>query len=185
MSDMKSMHLFSIACLRHRHTAIALLAGWMTLASGTVLAQSTGNATINVTGTITGATCSLSTSNITIPLGTVDKSVFTGVGSRSPYGPNVALISAGCDASLVSMTFTGTANASNPDVFAVTGGAAGVGIRLLQSDTAAVYIPNSSYNFKPAAAGAGYSFTACYVQTDAGITTGPANTTITVLITYT
>jgi type 1 fimbria pilin len=184
MSAMRDHHVFSHTGLGHRRRAIAVLAGWMTLASGAALAQ-TGNAGINVTGSIIGATCSLSTSNITIPLGTVDKSVFTGVGSRSPYGPNVALISGGCDASLVSMNFTGTANASNPNVFAVTGGAAGVGIRLLQSNTAAIYLPNNTYNFTPVAAGAGYSFTACYVQTDATITTGPANTTITVLITYT
>lgn len=175
---MKNMQLFSNACLRHRRNAIALLAGSMTLASGVVLAQTTGNATINVTGSITGATCSLSTSNITIPIGPVDKSVFTGIGSFSPWGAYQTLVSSGCDASLVSMTFTGTAAPGNPNLFAVTGGAAGVGIQLQKNATTGgagggQAIPNSTtapVTFTPAASGGGYSFNARYVQTSAELT---------------
>ncbi|WP_158543259.1 fimbrial protein [Dyella psychrodurans] len=175
--------------MKHTFFHCALLAGLMV--TGSASAQDTAH--INFVGTINGPTCSLSTSNITIPLGAVNKSVFTAVGSPSPWGPNVALVSAGCNASLVSMTFTGAANSSNPNLFAVTGGAAGVGIQLQQSNTSGgagggQAIPNDTTNpvtFAPAAAGAGYSFTARYVQSDATITTGPANATITVLITYT
>ncbi len=85
------------------------------------------------------------------------------------------------------MTFTGPANASNPKLFAVIGGAAGIGIQLDQAGGAQQAIPNSStpVTFAPAAAGGLYSFGARYVQTDDAIRTGPANATITVLITYT
>jgi len=161
----------------------ALLAGLMV--TGSALAD-TG--TIRFQGTINGPTCSLSTSNITIPIGAVNKSAFTGIGSVSSYSPNVALVSAGCNASLVSMTFTGTAAPGNANLFAVTGGAAGVGIQLARSNSSTYAVPNSTtapITFTPAVSGAGYSFAARYVQTAATITTGPANATITVLITYT
>jgi major type 1 subunit fimbrin (pilin) len=161
----------------------ALLAGL--LITGSALAD-TG--TIRFQGTINGPTCSLSTSNITIPIGSVKKSTFTGVGSASSYSPNVALISSGCNASLVSMTFTGTAAPGNANLFAVTGGATGVGIQLTKTGGGQNAIPNSTtapVTFTPAASGAGYSFAARYMQTAATITTGAANATITVLITYT
>ncbi|RDS84178.1 fimbrial protein [Dyella psychrodurans] len=182
---MKNIREFYKLHLAQRCQTIALLAGVMALGCGSAFAQSTGNATINVTGTITGATCTLSTSNVTIPLGTVDKSTFTGVGSFSPW-VNGSLVSGGCDASLVSMTFTAPANSTNPHLFAVTGGAAGVGIELFQLN-GFIAIPNSStpVPFTPQAAGGLYTFSARYVQSDLNITTGPADATITVLITYT
>ncbi|WP_266171120.1 fimbrial protein [Dyella subtropica] len=183
---MKNTYVFANICSGQRRWVAALLAAGMALASSAAFAQSSGNATIKVTGTITGATCSLSTSNITIPLGTVNKSVFTGVGSVSAW-VNGDLISGGCDASLVSMIFTAQANASNPKLFAVVGGAAGVGIQLDQFGGGQQAIPNSStpMTFAPAAAGGLYKFAARYVQTDDAIRTGPANATIAVLITYT
>lgn len=156
--------------------------------SSSAWAQSTENAEIRVTGRITGATCSLQTSSIVIRIGDVDKSTFQGVGTHSPYSPDVALISAGCDASLVSMTFSGTADADDPTLFAVTGGAKGVGIRLAKTGGSAFAVPNDTskpVTFAPAAAGQGYSFAARYEQTLDSITTGAANATITVLITYT
>ncbi|WP_266171121.1 fimbrial protein [Dyella subtropica] len=189
---MKNTYVFANICSGQRRWVAALLAAGMALASSAAFAQSSGNATINVTGTITGATCSLSTSNITIPIGTVDKSVFTHIGSFSAWAPNQSLISSGCDASLVSMTFTGTPAPGNADLFAVTGGAAGVGIQLQKNNTnggpgGGQAIPNSTtypVTFTPAASGGGYGFSARYVQTADKITTGPANATITVLITY-
>jgi|APAra7269096870_1048528.scaffolds.fasta_scaffold00541_15 major type 1 subunit fimbrin (pilin) len=154
-------------------------------ASNSVRAET---AHIYFSGTIAAPTCSLQTSNITIPIGTVDRSVFTGVGSVSPYSPNVALISAGCNATLVSMTFSGTADADNPKLFAVTGGAKGVGIELAKTGGGAYAVPNDTskpITFTPAAAGQGYSFAARYVQTTTTVTPGAGDATITVLITYT
>ena len=152
------------------------------------LTQAADTAHINFTGTISAPTCSLQTSNITIPIGNVDRSVFTSVGSISPWSPNVALVSAGCNVSLVSMTFRGTADGHNANLFAVTGGAAGVGIQLAKSNSAVYAIPNDTtcpVTFTPAAAGQGYSFAARYMQTTTTVTPGAANATITVLITYT
>lgn len=184
---MKTMHVFPTFCLGHRGRTVAMLACAMAFGCGSAFAQSTGNATIYVTGSIIGPTCSLSTSNITIPIGTVKKSVFTYVGSFSPWSSSIPLISAGCNAGLVSMTFTGTAAPGNTALFAVTGGATGVGIRLSKADYVSYAVPNSTSSpvtFTPAAAGEAYSFVARYEQTSATVTTGTANATITVLITY-
>lgn len=142
---------------------------------------------IDFNGKINPPTCSLQTSSITIPIGDVDKSTFTAVGSESAYSPNVPLVSAGCNASLVSMTFTGRADPDNPALFAVSGGAKGVGIRLAKYDGTAFAAPNDTskpITFVPEPAGQGYSFKARYEQTLGSVTTGPANATITVLITY-
>ncbi|QAU24789.1 hypothetical protein EO087_12990 [Dyella sp. M7H15-1] len=158
------------------------------LASNAVWAE---NAQINFIGTISGPTCSLQTSDITIPIGTVDKSTFTGIGSSSPWSPNVQLVSAGCNASLVSMTFSGTADANNSSLFTVTGGAAGIGIEVCKTGGSAAgecAVPNDTsrpVTFTPAPAGQGYSFAARYVQTAGTIAAGPGNATITVVITYT
>lgn len=162
-----------------------LLAGLML--TGAAFAQDTGTATINFIGTIGGITCSLQTANITIPIGPVIRTIFGGIGSASPWAPNEALISTGCNANLVSMTFSGTADARNANMFATTGGATGVAIQLDVTGGGQTAIPNSStpVTFAPAAAGSGYSFSARYVQTGPAVTSGQANATITVLITYT
>lgn len=139
-------------------------------------------------GHISGPTCSLQTSNIEIPIGAVEKSLFTRVGTPSPWSETVPLVSAGCNAALVSMTFSGTADANNSQLFAATGGAAGVGIQLATGDHLKFAVPNSTNNpitFAPAAAGQGYGFAARYIQTTDAVTAGTANATIIVLITYT
>ncbi|MFC3650402.1 fimbrial protein [Dyella humi] len=161
-----------------------LLAGLMM--TGSALAQDTGTATIRFVGTIGAITCSLQTANLTIPLGAVSKTTFGGIGSASPWvGGN--LVSSGCNANLVSMTFSGTADPNNLNMFAVTGGATGVAVQLDQAGGTQQAVPNSStpMTFAPAAAGGLYPFAARYVQTATTVTTGTANATITVLITYT
>lgn len=167
-----------------RFFSCTLLAGLM--ATGSAFAQDTGTATINFIGTIGAITCSLQTSNLTISLGAVNKSTFGGIGSASPWVGG-DLVSNGCNAHLVSMTFSGTADPNNQFMFAVTGGAAGVAVQLDQAGGAQQAVPNSStpMTFTPAAEGEFYSFAARYVQTAATVTPGVANATITVLITYT
>lgn len=170
-----------------------LLSSFLLLACAAPNAAWAETAHINFSGTISGPpTCSLQTSHITLPIGEVDRSVFTGVGSYSDWSPNVALISAGCsNASLVSMTFNGTADTDNTSLFKAVGGAAGVGIQVCKtgsSDPANCAVPNDTskrVTFDPAAAGQGYSFAARYIQTTPTVTPGTANATITVLITYT
>ncbi|HUB90522.1 MAG TPA: fimbrial protein, partial [Dyella sp.] len=155
------------------------------LGCGAALAQDT--ATIHVVGSINGATCSLSISDATLTIGTVQQSVFHGIGTASPTS-NVGTIATdpSCTASTVSMTFTGTADPNDTTLFAVTGGAAGVGIKLegLSSAGWQQAIPNSTASPIVHLIGA-QSFRASYVQSATPIVNGDANATITVLVTYT
>ncbi|MFJ2989641.1 fimbrial protein [Collimonas sp. NPDC087041] len=129
-------------------------------------------------------TCSITTPNLNFPLGSINKSTFTGIGSVSPWVTE-KLVSGGCNATTVSMTFQGTANVNNKNLFAVTGGATGIGVDL-QSYDGYQAIPNSAtaITWGPRGNGASYDFKARYMQSDAAVTTGPANAIATVLVNY-
>lgn len=168
------------------HRIIAGLATLFALGSGAALAQDT--ATINVRGSITGSTCSLSISDTDLTIGTVQQNVFSGVNSASPFS-NIGTIATdpACNASTVSMTFTGNADPNNGTLFAVTGGAAGVGIKLEGQNSSGAWqqaIPNSTTSPIVNAIGT-QSFRASYVQSAVPLVNGNANATITVLVTYT
>src|SRR5579859_2373415 len=105
------------------------LATLFAFGSGAALAQDT--ATIQIVGSISGSTCSLSVSNATLTIGTIQQSVFNGINTASPLS-NVGTIATdpSCTASTVSMTFIANADPNDSTLFAVTGGASGVGIKL-------------------------------------------------------
>lgn len=154
--------------------------------SGAVLAADT--AQIHFVGTISAPTCSMQTSNITIDIGQIDKTVFSGVGTVTPWSTRKDLVWQGCNAALVSMTFHGTADASDTRGFATTGGASGVSIQLDNGNGTEIVYPNDTTRpliFSPATNGQSYGFIARYYQTQPSVTLGPANATITVMITYT
>lgn len=144
-------------------------------------------ATIHFEGTINGATCSLSISDATLTIGTVQQDVFHGIGTASPTS-NVGTLATdpSCTASTVSMTFTGNADPNDSTLFAVTGGAAGVGIKLEGRSTTGWQqaIPNSTASPIVHLIGV-QSFRASYVQSATQLVNGNANATITVLLTYT
>ncbi|MFC3650404.1 fimbrial protein [Dyella humi] len=104
------------------------------------------NATINVTGTIGGSSCAISTTPV--DLGQHNASEFTGVGSSPSSGwVNFPITSQGCSADVVTlhMGFDGTADTDNNAMFAVTpGGASGLGIELQTQDGSATAVPNST-----------------------------------------
>jgi len=144
--------------------------------------------TINFAGTINGATCSLSISSATLTIGAVQQSVFKGLGSASPPSPvGTIATDPSCTASTVSMTFTANADPNDSTLFAVTGGASGVGIKLEGLNSGGVWqqaVPNNPAAPIVNVIGA-QSFRASYVQSAATLVNGNANATITVLVTYT
>jgi type 1 fimbria pilin len=156
-----------------------------TVAMGTAQAD-TG--TIKFDGTINGATCSLSISSTTLTIGPVQQGVFNGLNSASPPS-NVGTIATdpSCTASTVSMTFMANADPNDSTLFAVTGGASGVGIKLEGLNSGGVWqqaVPNSTTSPIVHTIGA-QSFRARYVQSAATLVNGNANASITVLVTYT
>ncbi|WP_240669058.1 fimbrial protein [Dyella sp. M7H15-1] len=104
---------------------------------------------------------------------------------------NFAITSQGCAADIVTlhMGFDGTADTDNANVFAVApGGATGLGIQLQGLDAAnTIVIPNSTaqlITWTPEAIGGTYPMRARYMQTKAAVTPGPANGTVTVMLSY-
>jgi major type 1 subunit fimbrin (pilin) len=180
---MKYTHALSVI----RCGCIAGLAGSLLLANDDALAQ---DATINVTGRIVETTCSLATDNAVLNIGDVSITVFTGVGTESPNSPEDTLVTAlNCPAAAATMTFAAPADPNNANLFAVAGGAGGVGIRLEGLNALGVWqqaIPNSTvlpivFSIESLNE---HRFRARYIQSAATVNSGPANATITVLVTY-
>lgn len=170
---------------RHHRSAIALWAGCFILGCSVACAQ---NASVQVTGTITGGACSIATPHV--DLGSHQPGAFTGVG-MPPSGMNwvdVPITSQGCTADIVTlhMGFDGTADTNNSGLFAVApGGATGLGIQLQTKDGATTVIPNSNLvDWIPLATGGIYEMRARYLQTLPTVTPGAANSTVTVMLSY-
>lgn len=157
----------------------------MTLIAAPVFAET---ATIDFKGTITGGTCTLSTdsTNLELIIGEVNKSVFkTG---DSAWAPSKVFRWTNCTASSISMQFTGFNDLDNSNLFRLDqapGVATGVAIELSQTNSANRIAPHSVQTVTTSGGAASYSVTARYKKTKDPVTTGPANATITVLITYT
>ncbi|GLQ40881.1 hypothetical protein GCM10007902_07310 [Dyella nitratireducens] len=133
-------------------------------------------------------TCSLSTASATFDMGTLPATSFTGgAGVAYPvWAQDQSLISGGCNASTVSMTFAGIAAAAPySNAFANQGTAKGVALELWQKNGLQA-IPNSStpINFAPQGTGGKYTFSARYLQTAPTVTAGTVNATVTVTVNY-
>ena len=141
-------------------------------------------------GTIINSGCSVATSSLSrqVSLGLTPQTDFTGVGTTSKSIPfNIDLI--GCSAnSNVKVTLSDTSGGLSPNkpgvLALIPGGATGVGIQLL--DAANTPIPlntpfdvgqtvNDTFSFQ---------LKARYYQTEATMTTGPANSTANFTMTY-
>lgn len=174
--------------LNNRKPLVGLLAGLLALGSGCAWAQSTDTARIKVTGSIMGATCQIITSDIDLDIGTVNRSQIPTVGDFSDWSNIAGFYWGDCDASTITLNFVGEADANNPDLFAVNaGGATGVGIQLAHAMSPYEnYTPSETVSIaNPISNGQSWRFRARYIRTNAPLTGGPGNATITVLITYT
>ncbi|TCV92742.1 type 1 fimbria pilin [Luteibacter rhizovicinus] len=130
-------------------------------------------------------TCAFSGTSASFPLRDV---LFGNLGADggSPW-IHGSVTSAGCsNVNAVRMSFAGQADAGDAGLFAVTGGAAGVGIELrsIQPDMAAV--PNSPKPIvlTPRAAGGQYAFKARYKRNGRPFSAGRGDANITVHVAY-
>lgn len=138
---------------------------------------------------VIGLACSINTPQINVPLGNVFLPSFTGVGvTPKSYDFNVGL---NCDANAninVSLGGTQSTETSNTSVLALTdaGGenvATGVGVQIIYNGTPLKL--NENIVLKKSGGGQELlPFTARYYQTKAKVTTGSANATATLYITY-
>lgn len=153
---------------------------------------------------ITGQTCAVTTPSITVPLGAIKSSVFTGVGTKSTAVPFPIGINCSGVATNVGITFTDSNNNGNTTniltIQSATGpaNATGVGIQIAASGslpgagTAVSYGPDSSVagNLHQIMLGSSsrlptsLPFTAQYVATATNVTPGPANGVATFTMSY-
>lgn len=160
------------------------LAGYMNADNGDLVENVYLNA-----GTVTALQCSISTKNISAPLGEVPISGFTGIGSTpKSYDFNVGLE---CDAGVnINVSLSGIQNSETDDasVLALTGAgstdtADGIGVQVLYNGMPLVL--NNNVMLKHTAGGQELlQFTARYYQVKSVVKGGKANATATLNITY-
>lgn len=132
-------------------------------------------------------TCAFTARQLVFALGTVDGRELKAAGS-SPWATQ-QLVSAGCtNATAILMTFTGSADETDPSLFKVGGTqpATGVGVELRSDTPDAPAVPNSAAPMVLPAVGAGqsYGFRARYRTDGATLAPGDANASITVNVSY-
>ncbi|WP_155629786.1 fimbrial protein [Burkholderia stagnalis] len=144
-------------------------------------------------------TCRVTTPAITVPLGSMPASTFTGIGSVSPSRPfNIVLQCSGGETGTVTNVYTTLTDHTNPGNVSDTlslaqdSGATGIGIQVLNGNTVIKYGPDSSATgntnqWKAGEAGNGtftIPLTARYVQTAPKITPGTADGLATFTMSY-
>lgn len=160
--------------------------------SGSVFAAPTpaGNpGTVTFTGEIVAGACGISADTLdqTVPLGQVPANDFAKVGDRSP-AEKFNIVLTDCDtvtAKNAYFTFTGTADTANNELFATTGSAGNVGIRL--QTASGEYLANGSEQKAPVILSNGNNtvqFGAMYEATAATVTPGEADSVANFTVRY-
>lgn len=153
-------------------------------------APATGNpGTIRFVGEIVSGACGIDPSSLdqTVPLGQVPSSRFKAVGDRSDP-TKFDIILTDCDTSTqknARFTFTGTQDPVVPGLFATTGLAKNVGIRLQAS--AGEFLDNGTEQVAPVSLQNGnntVTFAAMYEATAASVTTGEADSVANFTVAY-
>ncbi|AZD09517.1 hypothetical protein C4K26_4123 [Pseudomonas chlororaphis] len=167
--------------------AAALLAG-----SAFATMAHAADGTINFTGNITDATCTVtpSTANQTVRLGDVASSGLTAVGATSaPSRFNIVLTACPATATSATIKFDGPSDAANSSLLALTAGAGvatGVGVGLYEQD-AVTQIPvggTSASRTLSTTVDTTFNFIAKYVATNATVVAGSANATSAFTVSY-
>ncbi|RQO60198.1 adhesin [Variovorax sp. KBW07] len=143
--------------------------------------------------------CTTTTPQVAVPLGSIPKTAFSGIGSTTGTKPlNIDLMCSGGDpgdSKAISITLTDNTNPGNQSTtLSLTRDsiATGVAIQLLQGQTVIGYGPDSNLPGNPGQWSAGNSgagvfripLSARYIQTGATITPGSANGRATFTMSY-
>ncbi|MBK5344064.1 MULTISPECIES: fimbrial protein [Pseudomonas] len=169
-------------------TAATVVMGLASLANAAT--PPTGNpGTIRFTGEIVSGACGIDANSLdqTVPLGQVPANTFKAIGDRSsPEKFDIVLTE--CDTSTqknARFTFTGVQDPTVPELFATTGLAQNVGIRLQAS--AGEMLDNGKEQVAPVVLQNGnntVSFAAMYEATAATVTTGEADSVANFTVAY-
>ncbi|MBB1599752.1 fimbrial protein [Variovorax sp. UMC13] len=183
---------------KNRLIQIAALVAVAALSQG-ALAQSSG--TINFTGDIVDAPCSIAagSQNKSVPLGKVARTAFDGatagtatVGKHAPAADfTIDLLGCGATAKGATVTFSGTADADDATVLRIANAgqvgvtaASGVGIEIGDSAGTKIALGSASGQYALGQGDNSLKFKASYVATKTAVTTGPANSTAQFTVAY-
>lgn len=148
--------------------------------------------TVNISGTIQDNTCELApdSQNKSIDMGTFAASQFRQSGDFSPVKTiSLNLENCGPAASGATVTFSGTAEVQNPDMFALEAAAdSAYGLALGIYDTDGKPIApgktSASVALKPGQVSVSLNFSARYVAVQDSVSAGSANATVTFVVSY-
>ncbi|MHA2898143.1 fimbrial protein [Enterobacter sp. H2G27] len=160
-----------------------------------VLCISAANAhdgTVNISGTIQDNTCELApdSRNKSVDMGTVAGSQFKRAGDISPAKHfTLNLQNCGPAASEATVTFSGTADMQNPNLFAIEAGedsASGLALGIYDSNGQLIAPGETSSNIalKPGQVSVAIDFSARYMAVMDNVSAGVANVTATFVINY-
>lgn len=183
---------------KKRFIQIAALAAAGVLAQGAFAADGT----INFTGDIVDAPCSISANsqNLSVPLGKVTRTVFDGATagtatlgkhSLNPAKFTIDLLGCGATAKGATVTFSGTADADDATYLRITNAgqvgvtaASGVAIEIGDSAGTKIALGSASGQYTLGLGDNSLKFQASYVATKTAVTTGPANATAQFTVAY-
>ncbi|WPH13682.1 fimbrial protein [Variovorax paradoxus] len=147
--------------------------------------------TINFTGEIVDAPCSISpnSQNLTVPLGKVTRNAFGGTAGTAVIGTKatparftIDLLGCGATAKGATVTFSGTADLDNATTLRLAnagqvgvGSASGVAIELGDSAGTKIALGSPSADYVLGLGDNSLKFQAAYVATKTAVTVGPAN----------
>jgi len=168
---------------------IAAMAG----CAASAFAATNGEGQINFSGEIIDSACQVTnglSNPLDVQLGKVSKTLFTGTGSTSTATKfDIQLTNCPETVTSAAVNFGGTPDADNNSTLALTrdaDAATGVAIQLL--DTAgqpvSLYTPSRQYPLTAGSTVNDLEFGARYIQTQAAVTAGPANSVSTFTIIY-
>lgn len=166
---------------------------WMSLAAALACstAAQAADGTINFTGNITTAACTIDTASATqtVNLGTITASTFTGTAGVAVAPTRFTIALSACPDTLTSATvkFDGTANSTNSNLLALSSGqgATGVGIGIYESNgTTLIPLQTAAAAVSFTSGAASVSYIAKYVSTAASVTAGSANAVTNFTIAY-
>jgi major type 1 subunit fimbrin (pilin) len=138
--------------------------------------------TVNFNGKIVDTPCIVTAGDDntaqTVSLGTVKSSSFTAVGITSadvPFNIKLEQCVVGEDGLGATVTFTGSQDGADPTLLAVSGGATGVGIELVNNDNTEIKMGTESAATALQNGNNTLVYKAHYKSTAAAVTTGDAN----------
>ncbi|WP_233853172.1 fimbrial protein [Paraburkholderia sp. HD33-4] len=171
--------------------ALIAVAALAALSSSAFAATPTGNpGTINFIGEIVAGACGISADTLdqTVSLGQVPAGEFAKAGDRSQTPAPFNIVLTDCNIATAKnafFTFTGTSDVDVPGLFAVTGGAGNVGIRL--QTASGEYLDNGAEQKSTVVLSNGNNtvrFAAMYEATQATVTPGVADSVANFTVRY-